>query len=357
MYDEIKYEIQTNMWVSNVSPVVWSLVILTLVLMAVIHGVKDFVAKNNLSCYFSLFMSFANYFLHTVGTVSRQSLSHKSLYLAALELLFTFLLSAYENFMAVKLVVPISQKPFDNVKDLYDNNYTFLVIQCTSVEIFIREEYRRKYKNKFIQVPSYKFGYDRTKKYFWKQRDGSRYAAFDPFRVENYLINVIEDYTARLYECYKMFLPESAFAPYPTFFMFHSAIAPELKQGLQRFFATGIGGFLSRSSNFKTLWKRKIRVRMKRQTDKAFKEILRQKEIGKVEGNMITLGNCVKVFSFAASVIICSFAMFLWENVRLSLLRSEPRLAVYLLVTKCIFKLKTAIQRCFNSRTTIQIKY
>jgi len=90
MYNEIKYEIQTNMWVSNVSPVVWSLVFLTLVLMAVIHGVRDFVAKNNLTCYFSLLVCFANYFLHTVGTVSRQSLSHKSMYLAALELLFAF---------------------------------------------------------------------------------------------------------------------------------------------------------------------------------------------------------------------------------------------------------------------------
>jgi len=267
------------------------------------------------------------------------------MYLAALELLFAFLLSAYENFMAVKLVVPITQKPFDSVKDLYDSNYTFLVFQYLTTEALIKKEYQEKYKNEFIEVPSYNFGYERTKQYFWKQRDGSKYAVFDPFTGDNYFKNVIEVYTANLYECYNMYLVvHKALTSVPAFFMIHSAIAPHLKVGYQKYLASGIKKLITSSTTFKISVSRTKNVRKVRQTDEDFEALLRLKESSKVEGNMITLGNCVKVFRLALSVMVISFVVFLWENTRHPL-RKESILLIYYSMTNRLFKLKDAIKR------------
>jgi len=43
LYNQTQYEFQTNMWVANVSSVVWSLVLSTLTLMALISSGKDIV--------------------------------------------------------------------------------------------------------------------------------------------------------------------------------------------------------------------------------------------------------------------------------------------------------------------------
>jgi len=62
--------------------------------------------------------------------------------LAALELIFSILLSAYENFMSVKLVVPITSKAFDDINELNDNNYTFVVMDRSLIASRLINKYK-----------------------------------------------------------------------------------------------------------------------------------------------------------------------------------------------------------------------
>jgi len=70
---------------------------------------------------------------------------------------FSTLISVYENSITAGVVVPLVPQPFSNTRDLYNDNYTFVVEQDNFPEIssWLSDEYSTKNHPKVINVENF----------------------------------------------------------------------------------------------------------------------------------------------------------------------------------------------------------
>jgi len=120
---DFKFTVNGRMWIQNISPHVWVLILTLLFATAIVRTVST-AYKNKSKSTWSCFASSVRLVLRFVV---RQISCHNCLLLGLLELFFGLLLSAYENSVTVQVLVPASHKPFESTHDLYLNNYTFVI--------------------------------------------------------------------------------------------------------------------------------------------------------------------------------------------------------------------------------------
>jgi len=162
--------------------------------------------------------------------------------------------------MSMKLVLPITSKPFDDMKELCDNHYTFVVMDSSLIASKLIKKYKDE-KSKVRKVYGFPSGFEFVGEFFWKQSDGSKYAVLDLYTDSSYMINEVKSYTTNVYNCYQLFPSEFEFAPQPVYFMFHSLLARELKVGLQKSLAAGFKRLFFSTMEFKHLLRSAIKVR------------------------------------------------------------------------------------------------
>jgi len=222
---DFKLTVSGQMWIHNVSPYVWLVVVVIVFASTVVRTLNN-VLKNKIKSYFDFFISYLGLVLRFVV---RQSGSHNCVFLGLLELLLGLLLAAYENSVTVEVLAPETHKPFESTKDLYLNNYTFVTINVEYPEIvWLKKQYNIGNQKRVIVDPNFLITAGILQKYYWKQKDGARYAVLDNFYTDS-LYNRIKINTNQNHGCYKMFPPEKPFRPTPTYYVFSTAIGTDFR--------------------------------------------------------------------------------------------------------------------------------
>jgi len=183
---------------------------------------------------------FADSLLKIVGIILRQSFSHNWKLLGAFELLLSIFLSVYENCITVSVVVPLVPEPFLNTKDLYKNDYTFVVqtFSFERVSNHILEEYNVTNHVKVLRVLNFAYIVEMLERYFLNQDKEIKYAIVG-FLTEQYHYHGVSLVNKKRGTCYHMFPNEEAFSPEPFYFTFASALASSLQGGVSLLQAAG----------------------------------------------------------------------------------------------------------------------
>jgi len=135
---------------------IWGLVGLCLVILAIL---KRTYQKIKFQFLLENVLQFVSSFLKLIRIFMRQSWRHKWGLLGVLELFLSVLICVYENSITVNVVVPLVPKAFLNTKELYDNNYTFVVqeLNFNTVNSWLSKEYNRMNHHKVIEVDNFFF--------------------------------------------------------------------------------------------------------------------------------------------------------------------------------------------------------
>jgi len=293
---------ERDMWTKYVPWDIWGLVGLCFLLLAILnpnprsHNKPMHICLENLVIYVK---SFLKLMIITV----RQSLSHKWMLLGAFELLFSTLLSVYENSITVSVVVPLVPKPFLSSRELYNNNYTF-VVQIGNFDAIYRwlcHEYNTTENPKVIKVKTFRFFDYWLENYFLKRNKEIKYAIVG-YLSRHHHYQAVTFVKEKDDTCYQMFPTEEAFSPKPFYFTFASAIASSLQKGVSRLQAAGFLRVKEKSEAYRehivaALYTRPLIAKYN-------KEITYDDRKNKLlKDNMITLGNITSII-FAALVII-----------------------------------------------------
>jgi len=226
--EDFKLSLNSRMWIISVAWHVWQVILVLLFAIAVVRSLRQSIFKNEHWSYLDCIISYLELVFRFV---LRQSASHFCLLLGLVELLVGLLLAAYENSVTVEILVPESYKPFGSTKDLFENNYTFVTGTADYPEVgWLKSQYNNVGNhNKWVIVDaSFVNQVGDPKLYYWKRKDGRKFAVADNFLSDG-LYNAIKLSSYKNHECYKMFPPDEAFGPAPSFYVFDSVIGTDLK--------------------------------------------------------------------------------------------------------------------------------
>jgi len=230
---------ETNMWTKYVPMDIWGLVGLCFFLLAVLNPTSQ---KIKFKFLFQHCLLFVSSFLKLMGTFWRQSWSHKWKLLGVLELLFSTLICVYENSITVNVVKPLVPKPFLSTKELYNNNYTFVVqkLNFYITRNWLLDEYNRRNHHKIIEVEYFFYMSEWLERYLLNHHNDVKYAIVGYLNF-HFHYQVVKFVKEKNDTCYQMFPTEKAFSPQPFYFHFTSAVASSLHTGVSRL---GAAGFL-----------------------------------------------------------------------------------------------------------------
>jgi len=117
---------ETNIWMKYVPLNIWGLVGLFILTYAFL--ITPTRSLTNVVQYILQYtILLLNSYFKLLRIILRQSWGQKWKLLGLLELCFCILTAIYENTITVSVVVPLVPKAFSNTKDLFTNNYTFVV--------------------------------------------------------------------------------------------------------------------------------------------------------------------------------------------------------------------------------------
>jgi len=221
---------QTNMWTKYVSLDTWSMVGLCLVLLSILNAFsgshqKSFTIRN-------LFL-FVSSLLKLIRILGRQSWSHKWKLFGLVEIAFSTLISVYENSITAGVVVPLVPQPYSNTRELYDNNYTFVVEQDNFPEIsnWLSDEYSTKHHPKVINEENFANIRTWLRRFFLKPVGGKKFAIIGDLS-KSYHYQAVTFAKETNHTCYQMYPQEGEIMPRSVYFAFRSAVASSLQKGV-----------------------------------------------------------------------------------------------------------------------------
>jgi len=299
---------ETNMWTKYVSVDIWILVGLCLLLSSILYTASGSPNKSP-EMFLENIVLFFNSVLKFMGIILRQSWSYKWKLLAILELLFSALLCLYENAITVSVVVPLVPKPFVSTRELFNNNYTFVVQLHNSERLYntLSNEYNTNNNRRVLEIDGFANPAKWLEKYFLRAHNDTKYAIVG-FFSKNFEFQAVNFVKEKNETCYQMGHQENKLHPKPFFFIFTSAIESALYKRLSLLQAQGFLRVMEVSDDFRlyllTLTSSKPLVD---QYDKKINYVDVQNN--RMMENMITLGN-IKSVLYVGLVLILSFCVF-----------------------------------------------
>jgi len=223
------------------------------------------------------------------------------------------LLSLYENSITVNVVVPLVPKPFLNTRELYNNNFTFVVQTkyfATAYNWFI-DEYNTKNHRRVIGIQGFWFINEWLERYFLRQQNDAKYAVVGHF-VKYYQFYAVNFVRERNDTCYRMHSTEKELYPRAFFVAFTSAIGTSLNKGHSLVKALNFKQLQADGTDFSAYlfalkYTRPLLMKYDKETNQVDMINNRLKE------NMITWGNMKSVYYVGFIVILCACGCFAAE--------------------------------------------
>jgi len=285
-----------------------------LLLSAILNTTNQFgLRKKPIKSVFKCFVLFVNCFLSLSRILWRQSWSHKLKLLAGLELLFTTLLSIYENSITVSVVVPLVPKPLLNTRELYNNNYTFIVEKAFSLRIYhwLSDEYNTVNHPRVCPVLHFHYINNWLEDLFLRRENQTKYAIVG-FLSKYFHFRAVWFVKERNDTCYQVYPAEGEFYSVPYYFTLKSAVASSLTKGLSLVQAHGFYSMIEKSQNFREhlsalYFTRPLIAKYDKDIDNFDLKNNRMKE------NLITLGNIKSVLYIGLVLTLSASVTFVAE--------------------------------------------
>jgi len=223
---------QTNMWTKYVAIDTWCIVGASLFLLSLLKTIERAHGTSLRSTMRNLFL-FLHSFLKIIGIISRQSWSHKWKLFGLVEIMFSTLISVYENSITAEVVVPVVPQPFSNTRELYNNNYTFVVTEFpNTIFKWLSDEYSTVNHPRVLSITHFAdIGTWLEKYFFLKPAEGKKFAIVGELS-KNYHFRAVTLIKEKNHTCYQMYPKEEAFMAHPVFFSFKSTLASSLQKGV-----------------------------------------------------------------------------------------------------------------------------
>jgi len=215
---------ETDMWTKYVPVDIWGLLGLCFLLSSVLYSARGS-QKQSAKFLLQNVVLFVNTSLKLVGIVLRQSVSHKWKLLGVLELLFSVLLSLYENAITVNVVVPLVPKPFLNTRELYYNNYSFVVQRGNfgGLYNYLSDEYNPNNNRRVLGIEDFSILSRWLERYFLENQKDSKYAIVGGFH-KNFHFKAVNFVKEKNNTCYQMYPNGRGMYPRTFYFAFTSVI-------------------------------------------------------------------------------------------------------------------------------------
>jgi len=302
---------ETDMWTKYVPIDIWGLVILSFILFAILNTTSCSRRKITLTFISQNLLLFANSLLKLMGIILRQSWSHKWKLLGIFELLFSTFLSVYENAITVSVVVPLIPKPFSTTKELYMNNYTFLVqtVSFEKVNDWLSDKYNTVNHRKVLGVQHFNYFNEWLKTYFMDPSNEIKYAIVGHLS-RHFQFRGVTFVKEKNDTCYQMFPTEEAFSPEPFYFTFMSAVASLLHEGVSLLQAAGFLRVFETSEEFRD---NLLAINYARPLVAKYENTYEDLKNNVLKESMITLGNIESVLYVGVILILVASVSFLAE--------------------------------------------
>jgi len=227
--------------------------------------------------------------------------------------MFSALLCLPENSITVNVVVPLVPKPFLNTRELYDNNYTF-VVQTKSYEKsyeWLINEYSTKNHPRVIGIAGFWFYDVWLERYFLKHQSSTKYAMVGVF-LKTFQFPAVNFLREKNDTCYQMYPSEKELHPKAFFFGFTSAIGTSVNKGHSLVQALGFPQLAEAAQDFRLhLLALSYTRQLLAKYDKEINHVdLKHKRL---KENLITSGNMKTVYYVGLIVIVCSCICFAAE--------------------------------------------
>jgi len=209
---------------------IWGLVGLCLVLLAISNPTSQ---KLKFKLALQSVVLCLSSFIKLITTFWRQSWSYKWKLIGIFELLISILICVYENSITVNVVVPLVPKAFLSTKELYNNNYTFVVqyVSFYRVRKWLYDEYNRTDHHRVIEEKNFNQFSKWLTKYFLNYHTVIKYAIVG-YLDKEFHYQGVKFVKEKNDTCYQIFPTEKAFSPKPFYFQFSSALASYLHKGV-----------------------------------------------------------------------------------------------------------------------------
>jgi len=233
--------------------------------------------------------------------------------LGVFELLFSILISVYENSITVSLVAPLVPKPFSNTRELYNNNYT-LVVQTdsfTKVYNWLSYKYNTENQSKVLGVENFLNITKWLESLFLKHRDETKYAIIG-WLSQHFDYQAVTFVRGRIDTCYQMFPTEVAFHPESFYIGFASAVASSLQKGVSVLQAGGFFRVIETSQHFR---EHLLAITHARRLVAKYEIGISRKDLenNRLKENMISLGNIESILFVGLIVILSATFAFVAE--------------------------------------------
>jgi len=242
---------ETTMWTKYVPLNIWCLVGLFILTNGFINT-PVMSRKNVCVCILYTITMFLNSCFKSLGIILRQSWGHKWKLLGIFELLFSILISIYENSITVSVVVPLVPKPFSTTIDLYNDNFTFVVRQLgfKSINDWLSGKYNMANNSRVLGIHGFWVLSTWLEKYFLTQTNEVKYAIVGCLS-KNFHFQAVTYLKEKNDTCYHMYPTEEVFDPIAIYFTFPSASGSSLQKGTMLLQAYGFVNAFDNSKNFR----------------------------------------------------------------------------------------------------------
>jgi len=262
--------------------------------------------------------------------------------------MFGTLICVYENSITVNVVKPLVPKPFLNTKELYDNNYTFVVQELNfyTVRNWLSDKYNRRNHLKVIEVENFFFLSEWLEMYFLNHHNDVKYAIVGYLNF-NFHYQAVKFVKEKNDTCYQMFPTEKAFSPKPSYFHFTSALASSLHTGVSRLRAAGFLRAFKASRDFRDNLLAIAGARplaAKYENELTFEDL----QNNRLKQNLIVLENLKSVLYAGLITFLFASAALVAEVCKVYCTKPNVRRNVIGLL-EILFYLKNATKRNLNS--------
>jgi len=319
---------QRDMWNKNVSTVVWVALAITILVLAVLSILRDsnsYLGRSLLS----ILLLYLNNVVQLMRAFIRQGAAHKWILLAFIEIMVNIMLTAYENYITVNVVVPLVPKPYSNTKQIFDNNYYFTLNGkskvCTDIfptppcenyvkyraDTWLQNEYNTVNHEKVFEISKYEFSHKWIYNLLKKNETGKKHAVVGTSQNgDNFYF--VEQTIGKMYSCYKIFPTDKAFNEYPILISFESAISSQLIRKMKVLKASGVLTAIELVTQFNRKIKANAELKRLRSSGKLL-NYKGQDFSNFLTNNLITLQHGTRPCMLGITVIIVSVVIFMLE--------------------------------------------
>jgi len=238
-----EFQKQTDIWLL---PVPSNVLLLLSNTIAMILSVESRLSLKKFKNY-KLLIELSKYMYNMLRSLTRQTVHFHSIRFVLLELICVTLLITYESHITLEFIAKTPQRSFEDLDDLYKNNYSFLLTRGihSTGNNWLKKKYNRE---SICRVFEFENNTNRSliESLLWEQPSGIKYALLDPV-YGNGALEVLKSVSQPVYMCQKIYPQDSGFQPTATFYVFKSTLAEYFKEGVSRFQASGTDKLIQRT--------------------------------------------------------------------------------------------------------------